>query len=242
MLPFPDADLDSICTSTCSVPSASPAAFSWTSGGTYLVPQYAGADDCTFTCATNYYLAINGAAPPINNCVPCSQNPVLCPVGQYLDLVGCDEGAFVDSQCLLCTNRPSYSTYTGYGTADGNDCAWQCDLGYYSNLTHCLSCSESACDLGDYRDQCDRGTNLLQGTDSICNQRCTGPIGSVDTGIGAVQTAFTWTTPGSYDPNPAILTPPLYMGVNDCTFTCNFQGGDGYYAESPTVCTKITAR
>ena len=206
---------------------------SFWAGGYNSITTFAGIDSCNFTCNTNHFLQTNGAPPPINNCVACNQNPATCATGQYLDLVGCTEGAFTDSQCVSCTNKPSDSTYTGYGTTDGNNCPWLCDLGFYSNQTHCIPCSTPACEPGFYRDQCDRGTDLVAGTNSDCSERCSSP--NPDTGIGPAQVSFTWTSSGTYDSG-------LFRGNNDCTMLCNFNGGTGYYTQTVTTCIKITAR
>lgn len=277
-------DADSVCTLSCSAPAGSSLAYSWTSGGSYNSATFVGKNDCAFTCNTDYHLEVNGAAPPTNNCVACNKNPATCAIGNYLDLVGCNEGSFVDSQCKVCTNKPANSVYTGYGSVDGNDCAWECDPGFYSDTTQCIACSSDDCPLGFYRsvfvsfacgfvtlfviitgtfsfvplhtvlscfsltlhhnnrDQCDIGTNLVAGTDSDCNLRCS--TANADSGIGAVQTSFTWTAAAGYNYG-------THRGDDDCELECNFQGGEGYYfsnkqgsgqAFNLRVCSKITAR
>jgi hypothetical protein len=238
-------DLDSVCSLPCVAPSANPSAYTWTSDGSYITPDYAGVADCSFECSLTYFrVSTSGNISQdthLDDCYACDSVKV-CAYYEYLDYAGCVPGGYVDSQCVNCTNKPANSHYIQRGTNDGNDCGWECDLGFYSNTTQCLPCSTGVCPYGDYRDQCDQGTNLAAGTDSECNLRCTTANPDSGVGSGAVQTSFTWTGLASYDATN-------FRGNNDCTLTCNFQGAEGYYfSNSPEpdphlqTCTKITER
>ena len=82
----------------------------------------------------------------------------------------------------------------------------------------------------------EQGTNLVFGTNSSCQSRCSTP--NPDNQVGPTQQSFTWTSSGTYNS-------VLFKGNDDCTMTCNFNGGTGYYtvvAANVTTCTKITER
>ena len=85
-------------------------------------------------------------------CVPCSSSA--CLTGEYRSICG----AFSDSACLPCTNKPATGTiYTSSG--NHNDCTWTCMPSYYQSNGLCLPCNISSCSVGLYRRACGTASN-----------------------------------------------------------------------------------
>ncbi len=99
-------------------------------------------DHCSWVCNDGFYRYGEG-------CFPCST--VECNVGQHRS--SCS--SVQDSTCVSCSNGPSYSTYIGSGTPfNANNCAFQCNQGYFLTNGSCQQCSSSVCDVGMYRSSC----------------------------------------------------------------------------------------
>jgi hypothetical protein len=75
----------------------------------------------------------------------------MCDIGNYRS--SCSD--VQDGHCISCSNKPMYSSYVGAGTPfNANNCAFQCNQGFFVTNGSCQPCSTQLCESGRYRSQC----------------------------------------------------------------------------------------
>jgi hypothetical protein len=99
-------------------------------------------DSCTWECNSGFYQYGLG-------CFPCPIS--VCDIGTFRSVCSGTQ----DGHCISCSNKPPHSSYVGSGIPfDVNNCAFQCNTGYFLANGSCQPCSTQLCEIGKYRSQC----------------------------------------------------------------------------------------
>ncbi len=193
---------------------------------------------CTNAPSNTYY---TGPGTTSSNCAY-SGNSGYCHNGS--SYVAIPTGQYRSGEtCTACTNKPSYSTYSGNG-GTSNSCPWTCDAAYYLNGSACtarnINCNEGATKSqscltsGTQTATCLYGAPNAWGAWGSCSCNtgyCNNGSTCISIGVGYYRSGESCTGCNNAPANT------YYTGAGTTTSNCSYTGNNGYCSNGTSYVT-----